>query len=84
MPPEKKHDIANMYRDLAFNSMNTSTLDSAIQYALNSLNIGEEIGDASIKGKAYGTLLCVYKYMRNYNEAIKYNYKSIEQLKTTG
>lgn len=82
MPPEKKHDIANMYRDLAFNSMNTSTLDSAIQYALNSLNIGEEIGDASIKGKAYGTLLCVYKYMRNYNEAIKYNYKSIEQLKT--
>lgn len=76
--------IADTYRSLSIDYLNTGKLDKAQEVLFKSIDIYEEINDDAGLGSAYRTLGVKYRVMEDWEKSIAYTLKAEPYLKKTG
>ncbi|SDR71702.1 histidine kinase dimerization/phosphoacceptor domain -containing protein [Gramella sp. MAR_2010_147] len=80
---DDKKRIADTYRSLSIDYLNTGQLDKAQEVIFKAIDLYEELGDDSGLGSAYRTLGVQYRVMSNFEKSISYTNQAIPLLKET-
>lgn len=78
-----KKKIADTYRSLSIDYLNTGQLDKAQVVLFKAIGLYEEINDAAGLGSAYRTLGVKYRVMEDYDKSIEYTNEAIPLLEKT-
>ena len=76
--------IADTYRSLSIDYLNTGKLDKAQEVLFKAIDLYEEINDEAGLGSAYRTLGVKYRVMKDWDKSIEYTLKAEPLLKKTG
>ncbi|MCP9199565.1 tetratricopeptide repeat protein [Gramella sp. GC03-9] len=75
-----KKKIADTYRSLAIDYLNTGELDKAQEVLFKSIELYEELKDDGGLGSAYRTLGTLYRVMEDYDKSVEYTQKALPYL----
>ncbi|MUP45408.1 tetratricopeptide repeat protein [Gramella sp. BOM4] len=75
-----KKKIAETYRSLAIDYLNTGDLDKAQEVLFKSIELYEELEDDGGLGSAYRTLGTLYQVMEDYDKSIEYTQQALPYL----
>ncbi|SDR67495.1 sensor histidine kinase [Christiangramia echinicola] len=78
-----KKKIADTYRSLSIDYLNTGQLDKAQVVLFKAIGLYEEINDEAGLGSAYRTLGVKYRVMEDYDKSIEYTNEAIPLLEKT-
>ncbi|MCF7561785.1 ATP-binding protein [Sabulilitoribacter multivorans] len=81
---DDKNKIANTYRTLSIDYMNTRQLDKAQEVLFKAISLYEELNNESGLGNAYRSLGVLYQVMEEFEKSIEYTNKAIPILEKTG
>lgn len=78
-----KKRIADTYRSLSIDYLNTGQLDKAQEVLFKAIDLYEELNDNAGLGSAYRTLGVQYRVMNDFEKSISYTNQAIPLLKKT-